>query len=153
MLKSISHGISALGAFGPQADMGPLGLICHAIWILACIILYLFLAYSYNHLSFTSIGLSFCPTPKPSNPTTILRDILIFNRRLRLDVHFKDQPENQDTSPFHISSGWTPPNGKNMFLDSFISIYNHTRMHAKQRKKHLMNTGTCHARNSLRYQH
>ena len=33
--------ISALGAFGPRADMGPLGLICHAIWILACIILYI----------------------------------------------------------------------------------------------------------------
>jgi hypothetical protein len=32
--------ISALGAFGPRADMGPLGLIYHAIWILACIILY-----------------------------------------------------------------------------------------------------------------
>jgi hypothetical protein len=45
MLKSISHGIyqpsgpiSALGAFGPWADME---LICHAIWILACIILYI----------------------------------------------------------------------------------------------------------------
>jgi hypothetical protein len=31
--------ISALGAFGPRADMGPLRLICHAMWILACIIL------------------------------------------------------------------------------------------------------------------
>jgi hypothetical protein len=31
--------ISSLGAFGPWADMGPLGLICHAIWILTCIIL------------------------------------------------------------------------------------------------------------------
>jgi hypothetical protein len=28
--------ISALGAFRLRADMGPLGLICHAIWILAC---------------------------------------------------------------------------------------------------------------------
>ena len=33
--------ISALGAFGPRADMGPLGLICHAIWILPCIILFI----------------------------------------------------------------------------------------------------------------
>ena len=48
MVKSISHGISALGpkisalaAFGPRADMGPLGLICHAIWIVACIILFI----------------------------------------------------------------------------------------------------------------
>jgi hypothetical protein len=41
MLKSILHGISALGAFGPRADKGPLGLICHAIWILACIFLYI----------------------------------------------------------------------------------------------------------------
>jgi hypothetical protein len=42
MLKSISHGISALNGpnISPRAGMGPLGLICHAIWILACIILY-----------------------------------------------------------------------------------------------------------------
>jgi hypothetical protein len=35
--------ISALWAFGPQADVGPLGPICHAIWILTCtrIILYI----------------------------------------------------------------------------------------------------------------
>jgi hypothetical protein len=37
--------ISARGVFGPRADMGPLGLICHAIWILACIILYIYMQY------------------------------------------------------------------------------------------------------------
>jgi hypothetical protein len=42
MVKSISHGISALGPhISPRADMGPLRLICHAIWILPCIILYI----------------------------------------------------------------------------------------------------------------
>jgi hypothetical protein len=42
MLKSISHGMPALEPhISPWADMGLLGLICNAIWILAFIILYI----------------------------------------------------------------------------------------------------------------
>jgi hypothetical protein len=38
--------------FGPLADMGPLGVICHAIWILACNILYLFYDYVLHNVNF-----------------------------------------------------------------------------------------------------
>ena len=66
MVKSISHGISALGAFGPRADMGPLGLICHAIWILARIILYvldIFCTYliSNDGVKYTQMSFFQCP--------------------------------------------------------------------------------------------
>ncbi|XP_062619790.1 uncharacterized protein LOC134281322 [Saccostrea cucullata] len=80
---------------------------------------------SQQEISVLSKGLSFCPTPKPPDQSTILRDIFIFNRRLRLNVHFKDQTDNINPNPFHIPSGWTPPSGKNIFLDSFINILTH----------------------------
>ena len=41
MLKSISHGISARVAPYQPKGRRPRGLICHAIWILACIILFI----------------------------------------------------------------------------------------------------------------
>ena len=82
---------------------------------------------SINHLTLLNKGLTFCPTPYNNHPCHDLRDILLFNRRVRLTHHFNC--ETQTISPtsrdhfhrFKQSSGWTPPPGKDPFIDSFTS--------------------------------
>jgi hypothetical protein len=63
-------------------------------------------------------GLSFCVTPTPENPTNLLRDVLIFNRRLRLTHNFREDTHTSvPINPFKQPSGWTPKNGKNIQQD------------------------------------
>ena len=80
-----------------------------------------------HHLSVLSKGLSFCPTPRPIHPCHILRDTFLFNRRVKLKYHFARNTTNVQETPtnpdyfkaFKPSSGWTPPPGKDLFLDAF----------------------------------
>ena len=77
-----------------------------------------------NHISALSKGLSFCPTPRPTHPCHILRDTFLFNRRVRLKHHFfENNTPSGPTDPykkFKPSSGWTPPPGKDLYLDCFL---------------------------------
>jgi hypothetical protein len=82
MLKSLLHGISALmgpisalKAFSSRADMGPLGLICHAIWILSCIISYIYVMYNLDNVdrSINRMMIFFL-----SNPCSIMYPLSIY---------------------------------------------------------------------------
>ena len=76
---------------------------------------------STDHITLLNKGLTFCP-PQICND---LRDIFLFNRRVRLTHHFNcDTPTTNPSPrdhfhPFKSSSGWTPPPGKDPFIDSF----------------------------------
>ena len=84
-------------------------------------------ALSTDHLDLLSKGLTFCPTPSANHPCHTLRDVFLFNRRIRLTHHFNTDsttPRTPDTNAFNAfkpSSGWTPPPGKDHFVDSFAS--------------------------------
>jgi hypothetical protein len=70
-------------------------------------------------------GLSFCPIPLNINKIEYERDILLFNRRLRLAHFFQDSVDTANTiEPFKQSSGWTPQPGKSLELDTFIASTN-----------------------------
>ena len=66
-------------------------------------------------------GLSFCPQPTYIERTHLLRDTLLFNRRLRLQHCFKDSTK-RTPDPFITPTGWTPPTGKSPTLDTYINI-------------------------------
>ena len=68
-----------------------------------------------------SRGLSFCPQPPKADDILIHRDTLLFSRRLRLKHWFKDT-EQQKPDPFASSTGWTPPSGKSLTLDTYINV-------------------------------
>ena len=86
-----------------------------------------------HHISVPNKGLSFCPTPRPTHPCHQLRDAFLFNCRIRLKHHFAHQQLIQTSEPdtsqhvtqnniykkFQPSSGWTPPAGRDLFLDCF----------------------------------
>ena len=80
---------------------------------------------STDHISLLNKGLTFCPTPSTNHPCHDLRDIFLFNRRVRLTHHFNCDTPTTNPSPrdhFHAfkpSSGWTPPPGKDPYIDSF----------------------------------
>ena len=85
-----------------------------------------------NHRSLLDKGLTFCPTPLPNHPCHSLKDAFLFNRRLRLTHHFSPQdstiqPVTSVTNdPYQLantSSGWTPPPGKDLYIDSFIGNF------------------------------
>ena len=91
-----------------------------------------------DHLSLLDKGLTYCPTPLPNHPCHSLQDTLLFNRRLRLTHHFlptdqRPSPVNPTTQdPYQLSkpsSGWTPPPGKNLYIDSFIGNFTNHVLH------------------------
>ena len=72
-------------------------------------------------------GLSLCPTLKPNHPCHTLRDVYIFNRLLPLKHHFLVSTSTREKtmySDFTPLSGWTPPLGKDLYIDSFIGNFN-----------------------------
>ncbi|VDI08116.1 Hypothetical predicted protein, partial [Mytilus galloprovincialis] len=70
-----------------------------------------------------SKGLSFSPTIKNQTDLQLLRDTLLFNRRIRLKHHFGPTTlTNQEPRPFKTTNGWNPPPGKNRELDNFLSL-------------------------------
>ncbi|XP_060556022.1 uncharacterized protein LOC132716717 [Ruditapes philippinarum] len=76
-------------------------------------------------------GLSFCPTPRKTDKIELQRDLLLFDRRMRLKHYFTDTTYN-NPDPFTQSSGWKPPAGKSMNLDAFLSIVHHDILTIKQ---------------------
>ena len=79
-----------------------------------------------EHYMFLQLGQSFCPTPKFADPVKICHDNEQFCRRLRLHEYFLSTG-NANKQPVHnhrCKTLWTPPNGRNTFIDSFV---NYTR--------------------------
>ena len=80
---------------------------------------------THNEMLLLSKGLQFVPTPTNYTPTDRLelyRDVLEFNRRLRLKLFFQDRDEDRTKpSPFRETSGWTPPTGINTQLERYIN--------------------------------
>ena len=85
-----------------------------------------------HQISLLSRGLNFIPTPKKDHPAKILQDILLFDRKLRLEYYFyqlnSDTDPNITTTTDHTkstilnpSSGWTPASGQDPFLDTYRS--------------------------------
>lgn len=83
-----------------------------------------------NHIALLSKGLNFSPTRESQNEIEQLRDVLLFSRRIRLKHHYENKNKDNDETtpnveytpnPFKLSSGWTPPPGRNKDLDSFIN--------------------------------
>ncbi len=73
-------------------------------------------------LSLLSKGLSFCPTPRADHESKILTDLLVFERRCRLRLHFMHNidPYHDDTK-YRPPSAWTPVSGKSTALDSYLN--------------------------------
>ena len=75
---------------------------------------------SHDELELLSLGLTFCPAPVAPTSMELHRDILHFERRVRLKHHFRDSTLPDTMDPFRISSGWTPKAGMNPHLDRYI---------------------------------
>ena len=95
-----------------------------------------------DHLTLLDKGLTFCPTPTSNHPCHTLKDSLLFNRRLRLTHHILPPRESNTTTPSNPrpanstvydlikpSSGWTPPPGKDLYVDSFIGNFTNHIIH------------------------
>lgn len=101
-----------------------------------------------HHISLLSKGLNFSPTNESHNEIEQLTDVLLFTRRIRLKHHYdnktkenEDNPANEEytPNPFKLSSGWTPPPGKNKDLDSFINCIAKDICQEPQKRKQYRN--------------
>ncbi len=73
-------------------------------------------------LSLLSKGLNFCPTPRPDHLSKQLTDLLIYERRCRLRLHFLLNIDPYDTPEgFKVPSAWTPTSGRSTALDAYLS--------------------------------
>ena len=79
-----------------------------------------------EHNKFLQLGLSFCPTPKFADLVKICHDNEQFCRRLCLleNFHSNGEANKQPVHNHRCKTRWTPPNGRNTFIDSFV---NYTR--------------------------
>ena len=71
------------------------------------------------------LGLSFCPTSR-IDKTELCHDIHAFTRRVRLTEWASDEGSDEDfpskyAKPTSLKNKWTPPDGRNQFIDSFVS--------------------------------
>ena len=76
-----------------------------------------------EHHKFLQLGLSFCPTPKFADPVKICHDNEQLCRRLRLHEYFLTNGD-ANKQPVHnqrCKTRWTPPNGRNTFIDSIVN--------------------------------
>ena len=73
-------------------------------------------------LSLLSKGLNFCPTPRPDHISKQLTDLLIYERRCRLRLHFllNVDPYHNPVG-FRVPSAWTPTSGRSTALDAYLS--------------------------------
>ena len=79
-----------------------------------------------EHNKFLQLGLSSCPTLEFADPVKICHDNEQYGRRLCLHKYFLSNGE-ANKQPVHndrCKTRWTPPNGRNTFIDSFV---NYTR--------------------------
>ena len=80
-----------------------------------------------TQLNLLSKGLSFCPRANAPDDVEILTDVLKFDRNVRLKHHFRNSdqtslPTRDVDTMYRESKGWTPPAGKNVQLDRFLSV-------------------------------
>ena len=86
-----------------------------------------------------SKNLNFCPTPTNINRIQLSADVHRFNRRLRLAEFFYD--EEEDSVPYDLpppflrkASSFTPNEGRDSALDSFIKVVTTAIMTAEPKK-------------------
>ena len=96
---------------------------------------------THGESSLLSKGLNFIPTPKKVHPAKLLRDILLFDRRLRIKYFFHQdstttiEPSQENNPTLHPSSGWTLPSGQDPFLESYRSTIIHNTLKELQKNK------------------
>ena len=103
-------------------------------YLVLCIYIYMYIrAYVANlsdfklspeHNKFLQLGLSFGPTPKFADPVKICHDNEQFCRRLHEYFLSNGDANKQPVHNNRCKTRWTPPNGRNTFIDSFV---NYTR--------------------------
>ncbi len=72
-------------------------------------------------LTLLSKGLSFCPTPLPDHESKVLTDLLVFERRCRLRLHFLyNLDPYHDENKYRAPSAWTPISGRSTGLDGYL---------------------------------
>ena len=77
---------------------------------------------SQTHHDLLNLGLSFCPTPRHINPVKVCYDNEQFCRRLRLQEYFSNKNRyNCSSTNNNKTNEWTPPDGRNQFIDSFVN--------------------------------
>ena len=75
---------------------------------------------SQTHLDLLSLGFSLCPTPRHINPVNVCYDNEQFCRRLRSQEYFcSKNHDNCSSTKNNKTTEWTPPDGRNQFIDSF----------------------------------
>ena len=94
-----------------------------------------------REISLLCKGLNFIPTPNKEHPATLLQDILLFDRKLRLKYYFYQdtttettdltEDDNINNDILHPSSGWTTPSGQDPFLEGYRSTIIHNTMEWK----------------------
>ena len=75
-----------------------------------------------DEISILNKGLSFVPTPPPTPIAENLRDLYLFNRRLKLSYFFKDHENTYTTNPFKPSTGWTPHIDREPALETYFKL-------------------------------
>ncbi|KAJ8035405.1 hypothetical protein HOLleu_22628 [Holothuria leucospilota] len=72
-----------------------------------------------------SRGLSFCPS-RDVNPIDLFQDMEQYLRRIKLKEYFQNDDTNSSLQtplsrePSHKKSNWTPPSGRNQYIDSYV---------------------------------
>ena len=79
---------------------------------------------SHEHHKFLQSGLSFSPTPKFADPVKICHDNKQFCRYLHEYFLSNGDANKPPVYNHRCKTCWTPPNGRNTFIDSFV---NYTR--------------------------
>ncbi|KAJ8029907.1 Proline-rich transmembrane protein 1 [Holothuria leucospilota] len=80
---------------------------------------------SNGELRLLSRGLSFCPS-RDVNPVDLCQDMEQYLRRIKLKEYFQNDDTNSSPQtplsrePSHKKSYWTPPSGRNQYIDSYV---------------------------------
>ena len=87
-----------------------------------------------DELSILNKGLNFVPTPLPIPISDQLRDIYLFNRRLKLKYFFRNSEPKSTFNPFKRTTGWTPLIGNEPALDTYVKLLENATLNHKTKK-------------------
>ena len=77
---------------------------------------------SQTHHDLLNLSLSLCPTPRHINPVKVCYDNEQLCRRLRLQEYFSTKNRyNCSSTNNNKTKEWTPPDGRNQFIYSFVN--------------------------------
>jgi hypothetical protein len=105
---------------------------------------------SENELIVLGKGLGFCPRYNSHDKVRLAEEVFHFSRRLRLKEYFNDllkndinesddnnQKEEYQNLPFYnkTSSTFTPPSGRDIYLDFYFETISNEIMHSSKQKR------------------